>query len=377
MKILYWTDFFLPNIGGIETFSNDLIPALQGRGCDITVVTSLHDPNLPTFEYMGSIPVYRLPTWESIRLNDLRGVLSVKKAVSALKRQLKPDLVHLHFGATAFFHLQTQAAASSPTLTTVHALPESSLGEKTLFSKVVHASHSVNTVSKVQAEMLARAYPQYAERFSHIYCGLNVPRHYEFDFVAPSFDEPVILCLGRLTPQKGFDLALNAFARIAPNFPAARMMIVGEGVEESALKDLAANLGIARRVEFTGAVQPKDVFEVINKATMILLPSRFEGLPIVALQAAYMQRPIISSNVDGLPDLVVDQESGLVLENNIEDGLVESIVSLLRHPQKAIRMGQAAAKRLERNFSFNDCVSRYEELYRKVVYAADDAKASD
>jgi glycosyltransferase involved in cell wall biosynthesis len=174
------------------------------------------------------------------------------------------------------------------------------------------------------------------------------------------------MCLGRLTPQKGFDLALKAFARIAPAIPKARMMIVGEGVEEAALKELAVTLGIERKVDFKGSVQPQDVFGVMNKASMVLLPSRFEGLPIVSLQAAYMKRPIISSDVDGLPDLVVDNESGLILKNNNVEELAEAIQNLIQHPQKAIRMGKAAARRLDNNFSFDDCVSRYETLYQQV-----------
>lgn len=100
---------------------------------------------------------------------------------------------------------------------------------------------------------------------------------------------------------------------------------------------------------------------------MLLLPSRFEGLPLVALQAARMQRPIISSAVDGLPELVVDRESGLVLRDNNELELAEAILFLMQDPQRAIGMGKALARRFEKRFGFEQCVSRYEKLYRQVV----------
>jgi glycosyltransferase involved in cell wall biosynthesis len=100
---------------------------------------------------------------------------------------------------------------------------------------------------------------------------------------------------------------------------------------------------------------------------MMLLPSRFEGLPLVALQAARMQRPIISSAVDGLPELVVDRESGLVLEDNNELELAEAILFLMQDPQRAIGMGKALARRFEERFGFEQCVSRYEQLYRQVA----------
>jgi glycosyltransferase involved in cell wall biosynthesis len=367
MRILYWTDFFLPHIGGIETFSNDLIPALQARGHDVTVLTSPHVPNLPAVEQMGSIPVHRFDMWEVIRTKDLRKIVSIKRAVTELKRKLNPDLTHLHFGATSYMHVQTQTVVRTPTLTTVHALPESSLTEDSLLSKVVHASQAVNAVSAKGCQLLARAFPERTDRFSFVYYGLGHSAQSALEVIPPSFDEPLLLCLGRLTAQKGFDLALKAFAQVQQIIPRARLAIVGEGVEESALKQLAVTLGIADKVDFAGSVPPQDVYGVINQATMVLLPSRFEGLPLVALQAARMQRPIVSSDVDGLPELVVDRESGLVLKENNELELAKAILRLVENPQAAIAMGKAAAQRFEERFGFDHCVDQYEGLYRQVA----------
>src|SRR5690606_21086785 len=147
----------------------------------------------------------------------------------------------------------------------------------------------------------------------------------------------------------------------------ARLMIVGEGVEDASLKQLAAALGVTARINFAGPVPPHEVYGIMSQATLMLLPSRFEGLPLVALQAARMQRPMITSAVDGLPELVVHGESGLVLEENTASHLAAAIVTMLRNPADATRMGQAAARRFEEHFAFEHCVTRYEELYRKLV----------
>ena len=367
MRVLYWTDFFLPHIGGVETFGGDLIPALQARGHDVTVVTASHKTDLPAIERVGSIPVHRFPMWTALLANDLRQIVSVRRAVSALKRQIRPDIVHLHFGATSYLHLLTRAVGRTPTLTTVHALTRTSLTDTSLLGRIVRASAAVNAVSAVGYQLLRQAFPEAARRLSFVYYGLAPSAVSTIEVITPRFDEPVILCLGRLAPQKGFDLALKAFALVEKVFPKARLMIVGEGVEESALKQLASTLGITDKVDFTGSVPPEEVYAVINRATMMLLPSRFEGLPLVALQAARMQRPIISSAVDGLPELVVDQESGLVLEDNNERELARAIACVLQNPRKAIGMGKALAQRFEERFGFDQCVSQYERLYRRVV----------
>jgi glycosyltransferase involved in cell wall biosynthesis len=372
MRVLYWTDFFLPHIGGVETFSGDLIPALQARGHEVTVVTSAHRPDLPAVEQVGSIPVHRFDTWRALRANNVAKLVSIRRAVSALKRQLRPDITHLHFGASSYMHLQTRADTSTPTLTTLHVVPQGSLRGSSLLASVVHASQAVNAVSAVGHRRLSAAFPEAAARMSFVYYGLGPSAGSAMEVIPPRFDEPILLCLGRLAPQKGFDLALRAFARVEKVVPKARLMIVGEGVEESALKQLANTLGAAEKVDFTGSVPPEEVYAVINRATMMLLPSRFEGLPLAALQAARMQRPVIASAVDGLPELVVDQDSGLVLKDGDEQELAGAILSLLQDPQRAIGLGKALARRFEERFGFDQCVSQYERLYRRVAESSPD-----
>lgn len=367
MRILYWTDLFLPHIGGIETFSMDLIPALQARGHEVTVVTSDLTLRERRVETVAGIAVHRFPTWNALRTNDLGAIMTVRRALTELKRALGPDVAHVHFGATAYTYVQTQRAVPVPTVTTVHAIPESSLSRDSLFGKVFEASSAVNAVSVQGHRRLAQAFPEAAERISCIYYGLGTTAHDAVTVRPPSFAEPILLCLGRLTPQKGFDVALRAFAMARDHLPRARLRIVGEGVEERALKDLAAALGIAADVDFTGPVAPHDVLHVVNEATMVLMPSRFEGLPLVALQAARLERPMISSDVDGLPELVVHQQSGLVLERNDEAALAEAILFMARNPERAVAMGKAAARRLEERFGFDRCVDEYERLYRRAA----------
>src|SRR6185295_459490 len=117
--------------------------------------------------------VHRFRMWRAIKHNDLPGLVAIRRAITALKRQLQPDVTHLHFGATSYFHLQTRADVHTPTLTTVHALPERSLDEGSLFTKVVQASEAVNAVSVRGHQLLSRAFPEAADRISFVYYGLG------------------------------------------------------------------------------------------------------------------------------------------------------------------------------------------------------------
>jgi glycogen(starch) synthase len=179
-------------------------------------------------------------------------------------------------------------------------------------------------------------------------------------------DLPRLLCLGRLAAQKGFDLAITALASIAGRFPNARLIIAGDGPERPALERQVAGLGLADSVDFTGWVSPDEVLTLINRATMVVMPSRWEGLPSVVLQAAMMARPVVATRVSGLSEVVVHQKTGLLVEPEDLNGLAEAIAWLLDRPETAARMGQAGRRRVQEEFSWARCVDAYDALWRRL-----------
>jgi glycogen(starch) synthase len=181
------------------------------------------------------------------------------------------------------------------------------------------------------------------------------------------FAAPRLLCLGRVVVQKGFDVALRAFAQLAGRYPQARLVVAGDGEALSALVQLAGALGIAGAVEFPGWAAPGDVPALINCCTMVLMPSRYEPFGLVALQAGQMARPVVASRVDGLPEVVVDGETGLLVEPENPEALARAIVCLLEDPALAARMGQAGRRRAEEAFSWEHHLEAYEALFQHLA----------
>jgi glycogen(starch) synthase len=167
--------------------------------------------------------------------------------------------------------------------------------------------------------------------------------------------------------DKGFDLALQALALLKERFPHARVIIVGDGPERSALQRQAAELRVDNCVEFVSWVAPDAVPEWINRATLVLMPSRGEGLPLVALEAAMMARPVVGMRVGGLAEVVLHQQTGLLVDSGDVTALANAIAFLLDHPDRAARMGQAARHRAREVFSFERHVDAYEALYRRLT----------
>src|SRR5262249_3612688 len=125
---------------------------------------------------------------------------------------------------------------------------------------------------------------------------------------------PRVLCLGRLAPEKGFDLALTAFAAVIERHPHARLLIAGDGPARSDLERQAGQSGLGRAVDFVGWVAPDQIPALLNGATAVVIPSRQEGLPLVAVEAALMARPVVATRVGGLPEAIVHQQTGVLVE---------------------------------------------------------------
>ena len=174
-------------------------------------------------------------------------------------------------------------------------------------------------------------------------------------------DGPVRLgMLGRLVHQKGVDVALEAIA----DADGCVLRIAGDGPDRPALEARARALGVADRVTFLGHVDGHD-FLVDQDA--LLLPSRDEGLPLVLLEAMQLGTAVVASRVGSIPDVLVDGESGLLVDADDPHGLAAAVRRVVTDPDLRRRLGQGARAVAVREFSVDDMVRGYTALYEKAV----------
>ena len=370
-KILYWTPFFLPDIGGIETLSAKLLPVLQEEGYDIAVLTSHGRYDVPDRTEFNGIPVFRFHTRSAIGKGDLARILEIRSQVAKLKQSLKPDLIHIHMSdPSIYFHLSTVAACQAPTVVTIHqSIQYSGLkgGRDTLLWNALNTADWVTAVSEALLSELLNIAPERRNRSSVIYNGIGpldiIP-------VPVLFDPPRILCLGRLIRSKGVDLAITAFASLLGSHPKAQLMIVGEGPERTELEKQATRLGLTESVAFTGAVRPEEIPAFLNQASVVVMPSRGEGFPMRALEAAQMARPVVATVAGGLPEAILHERTGLIVECESSQAIASALAFLLDHPHIALDMGQAARARVLKEFTLQSCVDSYSRLYRRLTRPA-------
>jgi phosphatidylinositol alpha-1,6-mannosyltransferase len=181
-------------------------------------------------------------------------------------------------------------------------------------------------------------------------------------------DRPYVLSLARLVPRKGIDLAIAAFATVADAFPDVMLVIAGEGPQETALRHLVAEAGIADRVRFTGAVDEPTKVALFAGCEAYVMPNRVlpndvEGFGIVFLEAAAHGKPTIGGANGGVPDAVQSDVTGLLVDTTRGSSAVAAALTrLLADPSLRQSLGARARERVEREFAWDDRATTFLQI---------------
>ena len=356
MRVLLWSELYWPYIGGAEIFAAKLLRSLRARGVEFLVVTSHHDRELPDEDVHEGIPIRRLPFRAAIAKRDVKSFARAMSEVAKIVREFAPDLIHVNaVGPSLMFLLKSGRAESPPHIVTVQqeVLASQRDGSATLLAQALAAADHVVGVSRSVLDQLRAAHPEITPRSSVIYNGVDLP----LLAPAPLPDPPHVLCLGRLVPAKGFDVALRAAAMLGN----VRMTIAGDGATRNELMALAKELGVD--AAFPGWIEPDDVPRLLNEASIVVMPSRREGMPVAAIQSSLMARPIIATPVGGLPEVVVDGRTGILVPVDDAAALAAAMQRLIFDCESAAAMGRRAREHALAAFDWNATVASYHSLY--------------
>lgn len=172
--------------------------------------------------------------------------------------------------------------------------------------------------------------------------------------------------VGRLDNKvKRIDLIIRSLPPLLAVKPDARLILVGTGPDEDMLRTLARDLGIAERVEFKGAVP--DVFEVMKEYACLVLPSKFEGLPMAIIEALSLGIPVIATGVGDVKDLVLDTVTGRIIRDDSPEGLARIIAEVLGDPALAASTRERGPALVRENYSVESFRENLAALYESLL----------
>jgi glycosyltransferase involved in cell wall biosynthesis len=271
-------------------------------------------------------------------------------------RQTQIDHVHAHFAGmaarTAFWINKFFAITFS---FTAHAndifVPRKfEIGLDTL----VNGARTIITETDYAAQFLRQRFPGCAGRIHRIYNGLDLAQFGRADF---SSTPPLIIAVGRLIPKKGFSDLIRACALLAQHEKSFRCEIIGEGPLEDELRGLIEELGVQNCVILAGAKPQNQLRKHLAAANVFVLPSvidadgGMDNLPTVIMEAMATGLPVVSTNIGGIPEMVIENETGFVVEAGDTAAMADAIQAVLSDCALAVRLGHCGYGRARTLFS--------------------------
>ena len=174
-----------------------------------------------------------------------------------------------------------------------------------------------------------------------------------------------MLFVGRLVYQKGLDLLIRALGELT-DLP-WQLCLVGDGPHRPALENLAADLGIANRIEFKGWVGKDVVNQIYQDSNLFVFPSRHEGMPNAVLEAMASGLPVIASNIAGNEELVVHGKTGFLVPPENTAALVKAIKNLISDSERMMKFGAESRTRVKQKYTWENAANQYLDLIQKVV----------
>ncbi len=382
-----------------ETFIVNEILAHEAAGLDIEVF-SLLPPNDTHFQ--DSISRVRAPvtylTTDALKAAALWRLLQEQVACGAiawddleaargdearelysalllarLVRQRRITHLHAHFATSATSVARTAARfARVPYTFTAHAkdIFHDDVRHDDLKRKLTDAAATV-TVSDFNVTHLSHTFGAAAtSRVTRIYNGMDLGR---LLFASPVQRAPVIITAGRLVEKKGFNDLVDACAVLARQGVAFVCQIIGTGDLEISLSDQIARLNLNDRVHLLGPRPQREVFELIQRAAVFAAPcvvgadNNMDGLPTVLLESMALGTPCVSTDVTGIPEVVIDEETGLLVPQHAPEALADACRRLLDDAALRVRLARRARQLIEDEFDVARNTARLRDVFARAA----------
>jgi glycosyltransferase involved in cell wall biosynthesis len=289
--------------------------------------------------------------------------------VRRLVRELRPDLLHaMHL--TSYGYLAARCDVR-PTLTSVWGTdileaPGWSPFHRYLTRAALAGADHVTATGMHLANATLRYTPN-AKPVTVVPYGVDLARFRPAERNGARPDDIVVGAVARLSIEKGLDVLLRAVAQLAGDGLPLRVVLAGEGPQRQRLERLAEQLGLARHVEFRGEVPHERVPDVLAELDIFAMPSRAEGFGVAALEAAAMELPVAGSRVHGIPDVVEDGVTGLLVPPGDAAALAQAIGRLARDGALRAELGRAGRALVERRYRWEENAAQMERLYDHLV----------
>jgi glycosyltransferase involved in cell wall biosynthesis len=375
-RILLCPSAYYPNFGGVEEICRNLADQLSERGYTVAIAVNRWPADTPDFEELWGIPVYRFDLGGPSK-RHLLGTWRMFPRAGKFNRFLsswKPDIIHVICPSTTGFYLwAAQHSHRAKVLLTFQGelfMDAHDIYNKSWFAgwsvkKLLEVAHGITACSQFVLDDAARRYALPAVPTEVVFNGVQLGEGSNTQRAERAY----VLGVGRVVKNKGFNVLITAFSKIASQFPGIDLVLAGDGDELENLKKLASSLNLSDRVIFTGRKQRDEIATLFSNSRFFVLPSPCEPFGIVALEAMRAGKPVIACNAGGPPEFIQHGSNGMLVEPGDADALAQAMCALLTDTDFTDKLGQRALQDISA-FSWRKITEQYTHIYAKLSAAA-------
>jgi len=374
MNIALFPSAFHPSLGGVEELTRQLAQELCRRGHAVRIFTERWPRDLPAAETIEGLEVRRYPM--RVPAGSMKSQVSfalthrrIRTAIVDELRRFQPDVLHAQcVSSSTLYALHARQVLGVPLIVTLQG--ELTMDANEIFKRpgiaqtimrraLTEADHVTACSAKTLRDGLEFIGHQSPVPTSVIFNGANIE---EIRCAKPVCRaKPFILALGRLVPQKGFDVLLDAIPSSLPD--GWELVLAGDGPLLSEIRERISRDDLRSRVDFLGRADRRKVASLLKGCEFVVVPSRAnEGLPVVCAEAMAARKPIVGTAMGGIPEAVLDGETGLLAPADDVESLSAAVKRLCDDEPLRRRMGLAAASRASK-FSWPQVTGEYEAVY--------------
>ena len=384
MKILIVTSAD-ETIGGVPYIIGNLARQLKGRGHDIIFLhlgnTLCLTSKTTKWGFAGFALNLQMPFGDrnlivSLLLFAFRFPIGLFQLIR-LVRKHRIEVVNIHYPAECFVYFAVCRRILPITLvTSVHGAdlfpdgkPKASYPRG--IKMLLHASDRIVAPSHAYGENVAGLFPQLREKIVCIHNGVDLNELQQLSGSSVNWPRVrYILCVAMHNEKKGIDVLLRAFAQIQAGRPELRLVLAGDGPLRRRLEDLAESLGIAKKVDFLGRQRRSQVAILLVGCEVFVLPSRSEPFGIALIEAMACKKPIVSTRVGGIPEIIESGKNGILVEPDNPNALAKAINVVLRNRELRHSIAHEGYVTVHKRFRSEHTGSAYESVFAALLDSA-------
>ncbi len=384
MKLLVVTPYFYPKLGGLENYAYHISQGLHKKyKWEIVVVTSNHEEKKYKEEMLNGFKIYRLPYWFKLSNTPVNPLWYF--AIATIIKSEMPDCINAHTPVPFISDVTARAStkAKIPFVLTYHndVVKSSllvSLCIKIYYQLFGFATGKLATTIIATSDFYAKRslfLKKFAAKVQLVPPGVDVPFYDSInpkpDLIQEYKDKKVVMFVGQLDKthlHKGLNYLIEAIATVKKDIPNILLLIIGRGDMISEYKDMAQKMGIEDNIVFKTSVEDPDLVAYYKLSDVVVLPtvSNAEGFGMVLIEAGAAKKPVIGTNVGGVPFVIIENETGYLIPPKDVTSLAKKILEVVSDKKLQNRLGNNGYSQAVEKYSWEKQINKTDSILKNI-----------